>query len=77
MVLKTAMPQQQAGRNLNSIPNAPALSQAHQSCIDDDIICQIDSPSIDIDGDGVEYSFEWTLADGTIIQNTLTQTLMM
>ena len=62
---------------LNTIPSIPSISLTPNSPnIDsDEIVCQIDLPSVDIDSDTIEYEFEWTLSDGTLIQSTLSQTL--
>ncbi|MAA79186.1 MAG: hypothetical protein CL916_07985 [Deltaproteobacteria bacterium] len=54
----------------NSPPEAPTVSVDPVAAFDtDDIVCSIDTPSADIDGDTVTYSYAW-LVDGNSTVHT-------
>ena len=62
---------------LNTLPSAPVISlgPSNPDIDTDNVTCQVDSPSVDMDSDVIEYTFDWTLLDGSLIQSTLTQNL--
>lgn len=57
---------------LNSLPSAPMISVSPNPAEvgRDDLVCTIDSPSTDDDGDPVLYTYVWQGADGSIQQTT-------
>ena len=57
---------------LNTLPSAPVISlgPSNPDIDTDNVTCQVDSPSVDMDSDVIEYTFDWTLLDGSMIQST-------
>ena len=60
---------------MNTAPGAPEVSIDPEEPIegDDDLICQIDTDSTDVDGDSVSYTFEWEV-DGEAYADATTTT---
>jgi hypothetical protein len=62
---------------LNTVPSAVSLtlSPVNPMLDVDDVVCTVSMPSVDLDGDSIEYVFEWQDASGQIIQTTQTASL--
>ena len=59
---------------VNSPPEAPVVSVTPSTPLEgDELVCNIDTPSTDFDGDSISYSFSWTV-DGTPYVGTMAST---
>ena len=43
----------------NTAPSAPVASVNNGASSDEDLLCSLDSPSTDLDGDSLSYSVQW------------------
>ena len=56
----------------NTAPTAPSVSISPDPAVEgqDDLVCLVDTPSSDDDGDSVVYTYVWTDDSGTVQQTT-------
>lgn len=59
---------------VNSVPTVPTITTTPSAPIEgqDDLICEVDTPSTDADGDGLNYQVVWTKNGSTYGGNTTT-----
>lgn len=62
---------------VNSPPSSPSISVSPDPAIvgQNDLLCTIDAPSTDIDGDSIAYQYDWTDGNGVIQQTSTTYAL--
>lgn len=67
----TGIPQSTSQTCQNTAPGAPTLTLSPGAPVEqvDDLICTIDTPASDLDGDSLSYTFSWT-QNGSAFTNT-------